>query len=264
MNNQREINPQEGLRDGLQEELNRLLIQSAQELVPDLEEVPTKSFEKYMRKLLEYNTHTNLTAITDPIEIYQKHFVDSMTTILALEYLRKKGVEYPSKRFIDVGTGAGFPSVPVKICLPMLDLTLLDSLKKRTRFLEQLAEELGLENLTIQHARAEDAAHQKNQRESYDFVLSRAVANLPVLLEYCLPFLKKGGYMICLKGPSVEEELKSSRRALKVLGGEVEAVLDVTVASVDWSHKIAIIKKVKNTDRVYPRKAGKPSKDPIL
>ncbi len=247
-----------------QEELDQLLMDSIQLLQLPLENVPAESFAKYMNSLLAYNSHTNLTAITDPKEIYQKHFVDSITTILALEHLKKQGVTYEDKRFIDVGTGAGFPSVPVKICLPEIDLTLLDSLEKRTRFLKQLSEELGLSKLTIQHDRAEDAARKKNQRESYDFVLSRAVANLPVLLEYCLPFLKKGGYMICLKGPSIEEELLSSKKALKVLGGELESVLDVQIPLVDWNHKIAIIKKVKNTDKAYPRKAGKPSKEPIV
>ncbi len=247
-----------------QEELDQLLMDSIQLLRLPLENVPAESFAKYMNSLLAYNSHTNLTAITDPKEIYQKHFVDSITTILALENLKQQGVSYEDKRFIDVGTGAGFPSVPVKICLPEIDLTLLDSLEKRTRFLKQLSEELGLSKLTIQHDRAEDAARKKNQRESYDFVLSRAVANLPVLLEYCLPFLKKGGYMICLKGPSIEEELLSSKKALKVLGGELESVLDVQIPLVDWNHKIAIIKKVKNTDKAYPRKAGKPSKEPIV
>ncbi len=247
-----------------QEELDQLLMDSIQLLGLPIENVPAESFEKYMNSLLAYNSHTNLTAITDPKEIYQKHFVDSITTILALENLKQQGVSYEDKRFIDVGTGAGFPSVPVKICLPEIDLTLLDSLEKRTRFLAQLGEELQLSKLTIQHDRAEDAARKKNQRESYDFVLSRAVANLPVLLEYCLPFLKKGGYMICLKGPSIDEEILSSKKALKVLGGELESVLDVQIPLVDWNHKIAIIKKVKNTDKVYPRKAGKPSKEPIV
>ena len=254
------MNPQ------IREELNTLLTESIVEL-----ELPLKgdaellaSFERYMQSLLEYNSHTNLTAITEPREIYQKHFVDSMTTIVALEHLKKKGYSYLEKRFIDVGTGAGFPSVPVKICLKEIDLTLLDSLEKRTRFLRQLAEELKLDRLTILHDRAEDAARKKSLRESFDLVLSRAVANLPVLLEYCLPFLKKGGYMICLKGPSINEELASSDRALRTLGGEVEDVLDVKIPFVNWNHKIAVIKKVKNTDKAYPRKAGKPSKEPIV
>ncbi|MDO5062175.1 MAG: 16S rRNA (guanine(527)-N(7))-methyltransferase RsmG [Peptostreptococcaceae bacterium] len=252
----------------LQNELNKLLIESIDVLGIEKnqeDQLIANKFQLYMQNLLEYNSHTNLTAITEPKEVYIKHFVDSISSILSLEYLKKRyGVDYEKKRFIDVGTGAGFPAVPVKILCPMIDLTLLDSLEKRTRFLTQLSEQLELSNVTILHQRAEDAARQKDKRESYDIVLSRAVANLPVLLEYCLPFIRKGGYMVCLKGPSIDEELAKSKKALKLLGGELVEVLSVAIPFSELDHKIAIFRKIKNTDGKYPRKAGKPSKEPLV
>lgn len=256
------------IEKNLQEELDGLLIDSIDRLgvgTDRLDRRIPERFQRYMQNLLEYNSHTNLTAITDPREIYVKHFVDSISSLLSLEYLKDRyEVDYETKRFIDVGTGAGFPSVPVKIMRPMIDLTLLDSLEKRTRFLKQLSEGLELSGITILHQRAEDAARQKEHREVYDIVLSRAVANLPVLLEYCLPFIRKGGYMICLKGPSIDEELVKSKKALKLLGGELVEVLSVTIPFSDLDHKIAIFRKIKNTDGKYPRKAGRPSKEPLV
>lgn len=261
------MNRTETINGVKQEELNDLLLRSVEQLgIKKSEEdsVLAKKFECYMHSLLSYNSHTNLTAITEPKDIYIKHFVDSISAILSLEYLANKfGFDYKTKRFIDVGTGAGFPSVPVKILVPEIHLTLLDSLEKRTRFLNQLTEELHLSDVTVLHERAEDAARQKDKRESYDIVLSRAVANLPVLLEYCLPFIKKGGYMICLKGPSIDEELLKSERALSLLGGEPVDVLSVAIPFSNLDHKIAIFRKVRNTDKQYPRKAGKPSKEPL-
>lgn len=248
------------------EELDELLCSSIQQMgikTTQSNQVLAQQFNRYMQNLLTYNAHTNLTAITQPKEVYIKHFVDSASVLLALEYLQHKG-EKMDGRFIDVGTGAGFPSVPAKILLPSMDLTLLDSLEKRTRFLRQLVDSLGLEKVTILHQRAEDAARQKDKREQFDFVLSRAVANLPVLLEYCLPFLKKDGYMICLKGPAVEEELQKSNRALQLLGAELVDILDVPIPFSTLEHKIAIFRKIKNTDGKYPRKAGTPSKEPLV
>lgn len=224
-----------------------------------------RNFQEYMKQLLAYNAHTNLTAITDEREIYIKHFSDSISSILALDYLAENcNYAYMDKKFVDVGTGAGFPSVPVKILLDKIDLTLLDSLEKRTKFLKGLVDSLALEDVKILHKRAEDAAREQDKREGYDIVLSRAVANLPVLLEYCLPFIKKGGYMICLKGPTLDEEIKKSKRALEILGGEIIKVMDVQIPFSDLDHKILIIKKTKKTDKVYPRQAGKPGKEPLL
>ena len=248
-------------------DLNHLLIDSIKQMgiqSPIAEEKLIQAFEIYMKELLDYNAHTNLTAITEPEEIYTKHFVDSISAILALDYLEKNyAYQYRDKKYIDVGTGAGFPAVPVKILLEDMDLTLLDSLEKRTKFLAKLVEATGLEKVTILHQRAEDAARSADKREQYDLVLSRAVANLPVLLEYCLPFIKVGGYMVCLKGPSLEEEIAKSGNALKILGGKVEKILDVDLPFSDLNHKILIIQKVKKTGKAYPRKAGKPSKEPL-
>lgn len=252
----------------IEQELNQLLLDSIKELgidyKGDLGRV-SKDFGTYMEELLAYNSHTNLTAITEPKEVYIKHFVDSISSILALDYLAQShNYDYMDKKFIDVGTGAGFPALPVKILLDTIDLTLLDSLEKRTRFLEGLSQKLGLDKISILHQRAEDAARAADKREQFDIVLSRAVANLPVLLEYCLPFIKKGGFMVCLKGPSVDEEIEKSQKALKVLGGEVDKVLDVKIPFSDLDHKILIIQKVAKTGKAYPRKAGKPNKEPLL
>lgn len=251
--------------DIILERADKLLFESMQQMGIESEVSKTtlaQQFNRYMQNLLEYNAHTNLTAITEPEEVYIKHFVDSMSAIVALKSINDD--EYEQKTFIDVGTGAGFPSMPVKIVLPNIRLTLLDSLEKRTRFLKQLTDDLNLKNVTILHQRAEDAARQEGMRENYDFVLSRAVANLPVLLEYCIPFLKENGYMICLKGPSIEEEIQQSKKALKILGVELIDILDIQIPFSDFNHKIAIIKKIKKTDGKYPRKAGKPSKEPLV
>lgn len=248
-------------------ELNKLLLDAIKELgikSTTNENRITESFQKYMAELLEYNAHTNLTAITEPKEIYIKHFIDSISAITALEYLKKEcGYGYLDKRFIDVGTGAGFPAVPVKILLEDIDLTLLDSLEKRTKFLNSLVQAIGLKKVSILHKRAEDAAWEADKREKYDIVLSRAVANLPVLLEYCLPFVSVGGFMVCLKGPNVDEEIAKSEKALRLLGGEIRKVLDVELPFSDLNHKILIIQKVHKTGKAYPRKAGKPSKEPL-
>lgn len=249
-----------------QKKLDEILISSIQKLGIDFygRDITSK-FEMYMKKLLEYNSHTNLTAITDPLEIYIKHFVDSVSAILAFEYIKEKdGIDYTDKKIIDVGTGAGFPSIPVKIIREELNMVLLDSLKKRIKFLEGIKSELDFKNLTLLHARAEDAAREIDKREKFDFVLSRAVANLPTLIEYCMPFLKKGGYMVCLKGPSINEEIEKSKKALEVLGGKLEHIIAVDIPYSDLKHQIAIFKKIKSTDKKYPRKAGTPQKEPIV
>ncbi len=254
------------IRPPSSKELGELLTRSFEKLriAYEDENALKDHFALYMNSLLSYNSHTNLTAITEPEEIYQKHFVDSASTIVALEHILKKyRAPYASASFIDVGTGAGFPAVPVKILRPTIRLTLLDSLEKRIRFLRELSSALEFSNIEILHARAEDAAQNKALRASFDFVLSRAVAGLPVLLEYCIPFLKKGGFMICLKGPSIEEEMLSAKKAMQLLGTELCDILDVQIPFTDWSHKIAVFRKVKDTDARYPRKAGKPSKEPL-
>lgn len=212
----------------------------------------SEQLEKYKKLLVEWNEKINLTAITDDFGIYTKHFLDSFTPILTQKVRGK---------VIDVGTGAGFPGMVLKILLPEIELTLLDSLQKRINFLQTAAEEVGLSDIRFVHARAEDGA--RREREKYDTVVARAVANMTVLSELCLPFVKTGGHFLALKGPMAEEELEDARRAIKVLGGEVSEVFPVQIPFTDLSHRIIVVKKVRHTPMQYPRKAGIPSKTPI-
>lgn len=246
-----------------QELLNEILLSGIKELNIELEtpqENIASIFEIYKDNLLQYNLHTNLTAITDEKEVYIKHFLDSLSAIKAIEETvgLKKGAT-----IIDVGTGAGFPSLPMKMVRKDIHLTLLDSLNKRIKFLQEVSEKMNLENTYI-HARAEDGARDKRLRENFDIGVSRAVASLPVLLEYCIPYIKKDGYFVCLKGPQVEEEIVLAQKALKLLKCQVEHVIDVKIPHSDLNHKIVIIKKTGNTDKLYPRKAGTPAKEPLI
>lgn len=214
-----------------------------------------KQFYDYMNILLEWNEKMNLTAIIDQDEIILKHFVDCGT---ALKYIEK------NKTVLDLGTGAGFPGIPLKILNNEINVTLVDSLNKRINFLNEVIKELKLENITTMHSRAEDLARNKEYREKYDVIVSRAVANMSVLLEYTLPFIKIGGICICMKGPNIEEELKSSEKALKILGGRIEKIENIVLPNSDIERNIVIIKKIKETGKQYPRKAGTPSKEPII
>ena len=219
----------------------------------DTTEKQQNQFEKYAELLLSWNEKMNLTAITEIKEIAEKHFADSVSCAPLI----KNGSEV-----IDVGSGAGFPGLPVKIVREDIKITLLDSLNKRLNFLEEVIKELGLSNIKTVHARAEDGARDKSHREKYDVVLSRAVAPLPGLCEYCLPYVKKGGVMIALKGREAENEAGQAEKAIKVLGGELLEIKDAFYK--DMEHKIIVIKKTANTPSQYPRKAGKPSKQPIV
>lgn len=218
------------------------------------EEKVLERFYLYMQLLLDWNEKINLTAIVEPKEIILKHFVDCAT---ALKYLDI------NSKILDLGTGAGFPGIPLKILNDKIDITLVDSLNKRINFLNEVIDNLKLNNIKTIHARAEDLARQKGFRENYDVILSRAVANMSVLLEYTLPFLKVGGKCICMKGPNVEEELNNSKKALKILGGEIEKIEKLNLPNSNIERNIIIIKKIKETPKQYPRKAGKPSKEPI-
>lgn len=236
-------------------DLDKILIEGLAKWNIEIDKEKLNKFKIYMDYLLEYNSHTNLTAIEDEEEIYKKHFLDSISVLLA---------EIPQgAKVIDVGTGAGFPSVPTKIMREDIDLYLLDSLNKRITFLEELSRKLNLSKVTCIHSRAEDGARKKELRQQFDYCVSRAVANLSTLLEYCTPFIKKGGYMVCLKGPSANEEIENAQNALKILNCQVEKIIDVTIPDTDLNHKIIIIKKIKDTPKTYPRKAGTPSKKPL-
>lgn len=212
------------------------------------------SFDRYLELLQEWNNKINLTAITEKEEIELKHFYDSLTIS---EYIKS------GSSLIDVGTGAGFPGIPLKIKDESIKLTLLDSLNKRLIFLEEVEKELELKNVVNIHGRAEDYGKDKKYREKYDYATSRAVARLSVLVEYLLPFVKVGGYCICMKGPNIEEEIKDAEKAIRVLGGEIEKIDNFKLENDDNERNIIIIKKVKNTPKQYPRKAGIPTKEPI-
>ncbi len=213
-----------------------------------------KSFEKYMNLLLEWNEKINLTAITQPEEVKLKHFVDSLTV---LKYIND------DDKVIDIGTGAGFPGIPLKIMNKNTKITLLDSLNKRINFLNIVIEKLDLSNIQAIHGRAEEIARNKFYREKYDVVVSRAVANLSTLTEYMLPFVKVGGKCICMKGANVNEELERAQNAIKELGGEIERVDNFYLSDNDNERNIIVIKKIKKTKSKYPRKAGTPSKEPL-
>lgn len=237
-------------------ELKDILKDGSKEMNIEITDHQIDQLIKYKDILLEWNQKMNLTAISEEKEVMIKHFLDSLSCIQT-KYLTNEG------RMIDVGTGAGFPGVPLKIALPNIELTLLDSLKKRISFLEEVCRETNLINVEFLHGRAEDFGQNKVYREKYDYAVSRAVAALNVLVEYCLPFVKVGGYFICQKGPGLIEELPEAKNAIKILGGEVVDQIVIDLPFSDITHHILVIKKIKQTPIKYPRKAGKPSKEPI-
>lgn len=211
-----------------------------------------EKFKVYYKSLIEWNEKINLTAITDESEVITKHFADSLSI---LKYIKN------NSKVIDVGTGAGFPGIPLKIANESLKITLLDSLNKRVLFLDEVIKELNLKDINTIHGRAEEVAHDKDHREQYDIAVCRAVAKLNVLAEYMLPYLKVGGVFICMKGPNINEEIDSSMKAIKLLGGKIEKVESFELE--ENQRNIIIIKKEKNSPKNFPRKAGTPSKSPI-
>lgn len=237
--------------------LEELLFKSCGKIDVKLDEKQIGQFMAYKDLLLEWNEKMNLTAITDEREIMLKHFADCLMLCPETDALGGKTV-------IDVGTGAGFPGVPLKIARPELEVTLLDSLNKRITFLNEVVSGLGLEKVKCLHLRAEDGGADKNLREKFDFCVSRAVADLSVLSEYCLPFVKVGGYFISMKGPDVSEEIERAKKAVKILGGSIEEVKKTAIPGTDIVHSLVIIKKAKPTPPKYPRKAGKAKKEPIV
>lgn len=220
----------------------------------DIEDKQVEKFFSYMNLLIEWNQKINLTTIIEPKEIIIKHFVDCGTI---LKYLKN------GETIIDIGTGAGFPGIPVKILNENLNVTLVDSLNKRIIFLNEVCAALNLENIQLIHSRAEDLAKNKEYREKFDKSVSRAVANLSTLSEYDLPFIKTGGQMIAMKGFEIEEELKNAEKAINILGGKIKEVNKFTLINTDNKRSIVVIDKVKPTPKQFPRKAGKPLKEPI-
>ncbi len=222
--------------------------------IMNISEEEANQFDKYMQLLLEWNEKINLTAITEPSQIILKHFIDSSSI---LKYIKD------NDKIIDVGTGAGFPGIPIKIMNKNLDITLMDSLNKRINFLNEVIQKINLDKIKAIHARAEELGRNKEHREVYDVAVSRAVANLSTLLEYLMPFVKVGGICICMKGPNIEEELKTAENAIVELGGSLEKVDNFYLPNSDIERNIIIIKKIKKINDKYPRKAGTPAKEPI-
>ena len=214
----------------------------------------TENFYKFMNLLLEWNEKINLTALTSQEDIILKHFVDSLTV---LKYIKSK------ESIVDIGTGAGFPGIPIALMYKDNNITLVDSLNKRINFLEEVKRQMNIKNVVTIHTRAEEFGQNKQYRENFDIAVSRAVANLSVLAEYLIPLVKLGGKIICMKGSSVLEEINNSKLAIKELGGEIKQIEEFYLPRTDMKRNVIIIEKVKNTPKKYPRKAGTPSKQPI-
>ncbi len=231
-------------------------LKALQEQGIELTEQQRSQFRSYFELLVEWNEKMNLTAITDEPSVYLKHFYDSIS---AAFYVDLKG----DKSICDVGAGAGFPSIPLKICYPELKVTIVDSLNKRIGFLEHLAAELKLENVNFVHARAEDFGQNKTYREQFDIVTARAVARLSVLSELCVPLVKKGGLFVAMKGAAAEDELVNAKKPLSILGAKLKKEYSFLLPIEESERNIFVFFKVKNTPTKYPRKAGVPNKSPI-
>lgn len=219
-----------------------------------LTEKQVDQFLKYYEMLVEKNKVMNLTSITEFDEVIEKHFVDSLQIAQYVDLTQEVSI-------IDVGTGAGFPGIPLKIAFPEINVTLLDSLNKRINFLNEVIDELGLEKITALHGRAEDYGKNGTYREQFDYCVSRAVANMSSLSEYCLPFVKVGGSFIPYKSGNIDEELEQAKKAVFLLGGKIEKVEKFALSEAQRS--FVFIKKEKNTAKKYPRKAGLPTKEPL-
>lgn len=222
-----------------------------------LNESQLDQFDAFTALLLEWNQKFNLTRITDPAEIAVKHYLDSLSALSVVEMP-------PDASVIDVGTGAGFPAIPLKIALPNLRMTMLDSTRKRLVFLETAVRELGLSDVKIVHARAEDAGRDKALRERFDFSVSRAVARLSLLAEFCIPFCRVGGKFIAYKGPGAGEEIAEAEKAVRTLGGEIESVREFDLPGSDLGRTLIVVKKSRPTPARYPRKPGVPEREPLV
>lgn len=236
--------------------MSNVLTKKVKELSIVLNDKQTQQFEQYYNILVEWNKVMNLTAITEYEEVVEKHFLDSLTIEDAINMEK-------IETLIDVGTGAGFPGIPLKIAFPHLKVTLLDSLNKRIKFLNEVIDLLELDDIKTIHGRAEDYAKQAEYREQYDICVSRAVANLATLSEYCLPYVKVDGLFVPYKSGEIDEELKSSEKAVSILGGKVEEVVKFQLPGTDIGRSFVKIHKIKETKKKYPRKAGMPTKEPL-
>ena len=236
--------------------MDNLLMDSLSKMDFNIDEEKINQLNKYYEMLVEKNKVMNLTAITEYDEVVIKHFVDSLAISKVFNMI-------PIKNIIDIGTGAGFPGMVLKIFYPDIQFTLLDSLNKRVGFLKEVADELSLNKIEAVHGRAEDYARQTNHREKYDLCVSRAVANLSTLAEYSLPFVKKGGYFVAYKAEDCLDEVKSAEKSISMLGGKIEDTVMYKIPNSDITRAFVIIKKVNNISGKYPRKAGLPAKEPL-
>jgi len=216
-----------------------------------------KQFELYYQTLIEWNKIMNLTAITQYDEVVIKHFADSLSIVKVCDVEQKMKV-------IDIGTGAGFPGIPLKIAFPNLEIVLVDSLNKRVKFLNEIINLLGLQGITALHGRAEDYAKRIEYRESFDLCVSRAVANLATLSEYCIPYIRVGGIFISYKSGRIDEEVDNSKKIVDILGGRLDKLEKFSLLDTEIERSFVKIKKISKTPNIYPRKAGLPAKEPIL
>ena len=233
-----------------------ILEKGCEELGITLSDTQKNQFIRFYEYLVEKNKVMNLTGITEFQEVLVKHFLDSLACVKAVDMSKVN-------RIMDIGTGAGFPGVPLKIAFPHLEACLLDSLKKRVNFLEENFQLLKLENITAIHGRAEEFAKNKAYRETYDLCVSRAVSNLATLSEYCLPYVKTGGFFISYKSGTVQEEVEQAQKAIKILGGRIQDVVYFQLPDSEIQRSLVVIEKVKATPGRYPRKAGTPLKEPL-
>lgn len=246
-------------------DMNKEFIENAYKCGVEIDEATMDKLRDFYEILVETNKSMNLTAITEYEDVLYKHFLDSLLVIRALKDagFEKEAEAFEGAKIADIGTGAGFPGIPLKICFPDIKITLVDSLNKRIRFIQETCGELGLKGVTAVHGRSEELGRNPEYRDSFDFVLSRAVASMPVLAEYCMPFAKKGGMFIAYKAEGVENEAKEAEMAVKKLGGEIKKIIPVPLEGTEIVREFVIIKKIADTPKKYPRKAGTPAKEPL-
>lgn len=247
------------MKSGYNNKMMELLEEGARRWGLHLTSDMLAAFQTYYEELIAWNEQANLTAITDYQEVQIKHFLDSLSCLLVLE-----GLPIDRWRHLDIGAGAGFPGLPLKIAQPRMEPTLLEAKKKRVRFLQHLVGKLGLSGIEIIRGRAEELGRQPGHREGYDLVLARAVAPLPVLLEYALPLCRIGGIFLAQKGPDIKEELETSQMALRVLGGRLREVRGLELPHSMGRRNLAVVEKVAPTPEKYPRRPGLPAKRPLI
>ena len=235
----------------------KVFLENLKTIDVEISEKQLEQFNSYFEILVEWNKVMNLTGITEYDEVLLKHFVDSLC------FNPNKLIKSDKISLIDVGTGAGFPGLPIKIAYENVDVVLLDSLNKRIKFLDEVITKLGLKNIKTIHSRAEDGGRNKDLREKFDIAISRAVANLASLAEYNLPFVKVGGYFVAMKSGEIDEEAANAKKAISLLGGEVEKIEKFQLPNSDIDRSLVIVKKIKATSKKYPRKAGLPTKEPL-